>query len=97
MAWVWSAGLARGRRGDTVITQRLIVDAAGIWKADYRDPRRPHRRDRQGRAIRISSRGVTIVIGPGTEIIAGEGRIVTAGGVDSAYPLHLPATRPKTR
>ena len=35
--------------------------------------------------------GVDIVIGAGTEIIAGEGMIVTAGGIDAPHPLHLPA------
>ncbi|MDB5709429.1 MAG: ureC [Sphingomonas bacterium] len=67
---------------DTVITNALIVDAAGIWKADIGL--------RDGRIAAIGKAGnpdtqpgVTIVIGPGTEIIAGEGKIVTAGGVDS--------------
>src|SRR6188474_404039 len=67
---------------DTVITNALIVDAAGIWKADIGLS--------DGRIAAIGKAGnpdtqpgVTIVIGPGTEIIAGEGRIVTAGGVDS--------------
>ena len=43
------------------------------------------------RATPTPSRASTIVIGPGTEVIAGEGRILTAGGFDSAHPLHLPA------
>jgi urease subunit alpha len=67
---------------DTVITNALIVDAAGIWKADIAIS--------DGRVAAIGKAGnpdiqpgVTIIIGPGTEIIAGEGRIVTAGGVDS--------------
>ena len=67
---------------DTVITNALIVDAAGIWKADIGL--------KDGRIAAIGKAGnpdtqpgVTIVIGPGTEIIAGEGKIVTAGGVDS--------------
>ncbi len=35
--------------------------------------------------------GVNILVGPGTEAIAGEGQILTAGGIDCTYPLHLPA------
>jgi urease subunit alpha len=67
---------------DTVITNALIVDAAGIWKADIGI--------RDGRIAAIGKAGnpdtqpgVTIIIGPGTEIIAGEGKIVTAGAIDS--------------
>ncbi len=67
---------------DTVITNALIVDATGICKADVGL--------RDGRIAAIGKAGnpdtqpaVTIVIGPGTEIIAGEGRILTAGGFDS--------------
>jgi urease subunit alpha len=52
---------------------------------------RQSRRRHQGRAIHAIGKagnpdiqpGVTIVIGPGTEIIAGEGKILTAGGIDS--------------
>ena len=67
---------------DTVITNALIVDHWGIVKADIAI--------KDGRFQRIGKAGnpdiqpaVDIVIGPGTEIIAGEGMIVTAGGVDS--------------
>ncbi|MER8405359.1 urease subunit alpha [Mesorhizobium sp. M1307] len=68
---------------DTVITNALVVDAtAGIVKADIglRDGRiaaigKAGNPDTQG--------GVTIIIGPGTEIIAGEGKILTAGGFDA--------------
>jgi len=67
---------------DTVITNALIVDHTGIYKADIGL--------RDGRIAAIGKAGnpdtqpaVTIVIGPGTEIIAGEGRIVTAGGMDA--------------
>lgn len=67
---------------DTVITNALIVDHSGIYKADVGL--------RDGRILRIgkagnpdTQSGVDIVIGPGTEIIAGEGRILTAGGFDS--------------
>ncbi|MDN3564576.1 urease subunit alpha [Paeniroseomonas aquatica] len=66
---------------DTVITNALIVDVTGIIKADVGL--------RDGRIAAIgkagnpdTQTGVTIVIGPGTEIIAGEGRILTAGGLD---------------
>ncbi|WP_394893692.1 urease subunit alpha [Mesorhizobium sp. AaZ16] len=67
---------------DTVITNALVVDAAGIFKADIGL--------RDGRIAAIgkagnpdTQAGVTIVIGPGTEIIGGEGRILTAGGFDA--------------
>nr|WP_167434295.1 urease subunit alpha [Mesorhizobium helmanticense] len=68
---------------DTVITNALVVDAvAGIVKADIGL--------RDGRIAAIgkagnpdTQSGVTIIIGPGTEIIAGEGKILTAGGFDA--------------
>ncbi len=67
---------------DTVITNGLIVDHTGIYKADIGL--------RNGRIHKIGKAGnpdvqpdVDIIIGPGTEAIAGEGRIVTAGGFDS--------------
>ena len=67
---------------DTVITNALIVDHAGIYKADVGL--------RSGRIHKIGKAGnpdtqsnVDIIIGPGTEIIAAEGRILTAGGFDS--------------
>ena len=49
-----------------------------------RHPRRPHRRARQGRQPRHRRRRrtPTLEIGPTTDIIAGEGRILTAGGID---------------
>jgi urease subunit alpha len=66
---------------DTVITNALIVDYWGIVKADIGI--------KDGRIAAIGKAGnpdiqpgVDIVIGPGTEAIAGEGRIVTAGGID---------------
>jgi urease subunit alpha len=67
---------------DTVITNALILDYTGIYKADIGL--------RDGRIAAIGKAGnpdtqpgVDIVIGPGTEAIAGEGRIVTAGGIDA--------------
>src|SRR5256714_2996610 len=67
---------------DTVITNAVILDHWGIVKADIGI--------RDGRISGIGKAGnpdiqpgVDIVIGPGTEAIAGEGRIITAGGVDS--------------
>ncbi len=66
---------------DTVITNALIIDHWGIVKADVGI--------RDGRIAGVGKAGnpdvqpgVTLVIGPGTEIIAGEGRILTAGGID---------------
>src|SRR5512134_2190423 len=67
---------------DTVITNALILDHWGIVKADIGI--------REGRITGIGKAGnpdiqpgVDIVIGPGTEAIAGEGKIVTAGGIDA--------------
>ena len=81
-------GMGQGQRVssetvDTVITNALIVDAVtGIVKADIGI--------KDGRIAAIGKAGnpdiqpeVGIVIGPGTEIIAGEGMIVTAGGIDT--------------
>ena len=66
---------------DTVITNALIVDHTGIYKADIGI--------RDGRIAAIGKSGnpdvqpgVDIVIGPGTEAITGAGKIVTAGGLD---------------
>ena len=67
---------------DTVITNALVVDVSGIFKADI------GLRDGVicgiGKAGNPDTQpGVDIVIGPGTEVIAGEGHILTAGGFDS--------------
>ena len=67
---------------DTVITNALIVDHTGIYKADV------GLKDGLIAAIGKAGNpdtqpGVDIIIGPGTEAIAGEGRILTAGGFDS--------------
>ena len=67
---------------DTVITNALIIDHTGIIKADVGI--------RDGRIAGIGKAGnpdtqpgVDIVVGPGTEAIAGEGKILTAGGFDA--------------
>ena len=67
---------------DTVITNAVIIDYVGILKADIGI--------KDGRIAAIGKAGnpdiqpgITIVIGPGTEVIAGEGKIVTAGGIDT--------------
>ena len=67
---------------DTVITNALILDHWGIVKADVGI--------KDGRIFKIGKAGnpdiqpnVDIVIGPGTEAIAGEGQILTAGGIDA--------------
>ena len=67
---------------DTVITNALIVDWSGIYKADVglKDGR-IHKIGKAGNPD--TQPGVNIVVGPGTEAIAGEGRILTAGGIDS--------------
>ncbi|MHB8353584.1 MAG: urease subunit alpha [Burkholderiales bacterium] len=80
-------GMGQGQRvsaevADTVITNAVILDHWGVVKADIGL--------KNGRIAAIGKAGnpdiqpgVTIVIGAGTEIIAGEGLIVTAGGIDS--------------
>ena len=74
--------LLSAKVADTVITNALIVDHWGIVKADIGI--------KAGRIWKIGKAGnpdiqpgVTIPIGAGTEVIAGEGMIVTAGGIDS--------------
>ncbi|WP_296054847.1 urease subunit alpha [uncultured Amphritea sp.] len=67
---------------DLVITNALVLDHWGIVKGDVGI--------REGRIFRVGKAGnpdtqdnVDIVIGPGTEVIAGEGSILTAGGIDA--------------
>ena len=67
---------------DTVITNALVVDVNGIFKADIGI--------KDGLIHKIGKSGnpdtqpqIDIIIGPGTEIVAGEGKIITAGGFDS--------------
>ncbi|ANN72918.1 urease subunit alpha [Bordetella bronchialis] len=67
---------------DTVITNAVILDHWGIVKADI--ALKDGRIQAIGKAGNPDIQpGVTIVIGAGTEIIAGEGKIVTAGGIDA--------------
>jgi urease subunit alpha len=72
----------RGEAVDTVITGAVILDYTGIVKADVGI--------RDGRIAGIGKAGnpdvqdgVSLIIGPGTEVIAGEGCLLTAGGMDS--------------
>ena len=67
---------------DTVITNAVIIDHWGIIKADVglKDGR-IHAIGKAGNPDTQS--GVDIVIGPGTEVIAGENCILTAGGIDA--------------
>src|SRR5512145_2743500 len=74
---------------DTVITNALILDHWGIVKADIAI--------KDGRIAAIGKAGnpdiqpgVDIVIGPGTEAIAGEGKIVTAGAIDAHIHMICP-------
>ncbi|AOF92536.1 urease subunit alpha [Sinorhizobium sp. RAC02] len=80
-------GMGQGQRpaaevADMVITNVIIIDHWGIIKADVGI--------KNGRISAIGKAGnpdiqpgVTIVIGGGTDVIAGEGRILTAGGIDT--------------
>ncbi|HNG82239.1 MAG TPA: urease subunit alpha, partial [Burkholderiaceae bacterium] len=75
-------GPGAGDAVDCVITNALIVDHWGIVKADI--GLRGSRIAAIGKAGNPDVQpGVDIVIGPGTEIIAAEGMIVTAGGIDT--------------
>ncbi|AUB78499.1 urease subunit alpha [Spiribacter roseus] len=67
---------------DLIITNALIIDYTGVYKTDIGV--------RDGRIAGIGKAGnpdtqphVDIVIGPGTEVLAAEGSIVTAGGIDA--------------
>ncbi len=67
---------------DTVITNALVLDAGGIYKADI--GLRGGLIAAIGKAGNPDTQpGVSIIVGPGTEVIAGEGRILTPGGFDS--------------
>jgi len=80
-------GMGQSQRADAsvmdlVITNALIIDWWGIVKADVGV--------RGGRIAAIGKAGnpdiqpaVNIIIGPGTEVIAGEGQILTAGAIDA--------------
>ncbi|GAO02893.1 urease subunit alpha [Anaeromyxobacter sp. PSR-1] len=79
-----AAGAPSGQVLDLVITNALVVDHAGIFKADVGV--------RAGRIAALGKAGnpgvmagVTpgMIVGPGTEVIAGEGLILTAGGIDT--------------
>ncbi len=76
---------------DLVITNALILDWWGIVKADIGIV--------DGRIFKIGKAGnpyiqnnVDIIIGAGTEVIAGEGSILTAGGIDSHIHFICPQT-----
>ena len=67
---------------DTIITNAVVLDHWGIVKGDVGL--------KDGRIVGVGKAGnpeiqpgVTLVIGPGTEVIAGEGKILTAGGFDT--------------
>ena len=74
---------------DTVITNAVVLDHWGIVKGDVGL--------KDGRIVGVGKAGnpeiqpgVTLVIGPGTEVIAGEGKILTAGGFDTHIHLICP-------
>jgi urease subunit alpha len=87
-------GMGQSQRGsadvaDTVITNALILDHWGVVKADIGL--------KNGRIAGIGKAGnpdiqpgVNIIVGPGTEVIAGEGMIATPGGIDSHIHLICP-------
>ena len=90
-----SMGQSRATRAegtpDTVVTGAVILDHWGVVKADVGI--------RDGRIVGIGKAGnpdtmdgvhPDLVIGPGTEVIAGNGRILTAGAVDTHVHLVCP-------
>jgi urease subunit alpha len=90
-----SMGQSRATRGagtpDTLITGAVVLDHWGIVKADIGV--------RDGRIVALGKAGnpdtmdgvhPDLVIGPGTEVIAGNGKILTAGGIDSHVHLISP-------
>ena len=77
-----AAGVGAKDALDCVITNALVLDYTGIYKADIGI--------KDGLISGIGKAGnpdiqpgVDIIVGPGTEVIAGEGKIITAGGFDS--------------
>ena len=79
----------RGGAVDVVITNAVIVDWWGIVKADVGI--------KDGHIFKLGKAGnpatqpkVDIIIGPGTEVIAGEGSILTAGGIDAHIHMICP-------
>jgi urease subunit alpha len=67
---------------DTVITNAVIIDHSGIYKADI--ALKAGRIGAIGKAGNPDVQpGIDIIVGPGTEVIAGEGKIITAGGIDA--------------
>ena len=83
-----AAGHGEPGAPDLVITNALVLDAAGIVKADVGI--------KDGRIAALGKAGnpetmdgvhPDLAIGPGTEILAGEGKILTAGGIDTHVHL----------
>ena len=79
----------RAESVDLVITNALVLDYTGIFKADIAV--------RDGRICGIGKAGnpdvqadVDIVVGPGTEVIAGEGSVLTAGAIDAHIHMICP-------
>ena len=67
---------------DLVVTNALVIDYLGIYKADIGVKNgKIHSIGKAGNPD-IQS-GVNIIVGPATEVIAGEGKILTAGGMDA--------------
>ena len=83
------AGAEDSQALDVVITNALVIDWTGIYKADIGI--------KHGRIAGIGKAGnpdtqpgVTVIVGPGTEVIAGEGKIITVG----LPALPMPTMRP---
>ena len=79
-----SSGVSQAEALDTLITNALIVDATGIYKADVgiKDGR-IHAIGKGGNPDTMENVSPNMICGPTTEVIAGEKQILTAGGMDA--------------
>jgi len=76
---------------DLVITNVVVLDYWGIVKADVGIKNgRICGIGKAGNPLLMDGVSPELIIGPGTEILAGEGKILTAGGIDTHIHFHLP-------
>ncbi|WP_282039163.1 urease subunit alpha [Saccharicrinis aurantiacus] len=79
-----ASGITRKDALDTVITNALVIDYSGIYKADIGLKNgRIHAIGKAGNPHVMPNVDPQMIVGASTEVIAGEGHIVTAGGIDT--------------